>query len=290
MQILTTIPGMQTAVQNLRASASGSQEKATLGLVPTMGALHAGHLSLIAAAKRDCRHVAATIFVNPLQFAPAEDFAHYPRSFDEDCAQLESAGVDILFAPSPETMTPPDAVTFVDVPGLSDRLDGAFRPGHFRGVATIVAKLFHIIAPHCAYFGQKDAAQLAVLRAMVRDLNFPIQLIACPIIREPDGLAMSSRNRYLSPTDRTRAAILYQSLLCAAKLHAAGVHRAAALIDKLREHLTVDPALTIEYAAAVDPDTLLPIENTSQLTLLAVAAKIGNTRLIDNILLEARHV
>jgi len=187
-------------------------------------------------------------------------------------------------------MTPKDAVTFIDVPGISDRLDGAHRPGHFRGVATIVAKLFHIIAPHCAYFGQKDAAQLAVLRAMTRDLNFPIQLIACPIVRETDGLAMSSRNRYLSPTARARATILYQSLLCAAKLHAAGVHRATTLTAKIREHLAADPALIIEYAAAVDPDTLLPIENTSQLTLLAVAAKIGNTRLIDNILLEARHV
>jgi pantoate--beta-alanine ligase len=281
MRVLTTIPGMQTAAQHLRASGS-------LGLVPTMGALHAGHLSLITAAKRDCKHVAATIFVNPLQFSPTEDFAQYPRTFDEDCAQLEAAGVDILFAPSSEVLIPPGSTnTFVEVPGISDRLDGAFRPGHFRGVATIVAKLFHIIAPDRAYFGQKDAAQLAVLRAMVRDLNFPIQLIACPIIRESDGLALSSRNRYLSPTDRARATILYQSLLCAAKLHAAGEHRATALTAKMREHLAADPALTIQYAAAVDPNTLLPVENASQDTLLAVAAKIGNTRLIDNILLQS---
>jgi pantoate--beta-alanine ligase len=228
MQILTTIPEAQTAAQNLRATGS-------LGLVPTMGALHAGHLSLIAAAKRDCTHVAATIFVNPLQFAPTEDFTQYPRTFDEDCALLESAGVDILFAPSPEIMTPKDAVTFVEVPGLSDRLDGAH----------------------------------------------------CPIIRESDGLAMSSRNRYLSPTDRTRATILYQSLLCAAKLHAAGEHRATALIAKMREHLAADPALTIEYTAAVDPGTLLPVENASQPTLLAIAVKLGTTRLIDNILLQS---
>jgi pantoate--beta-alanine ligase len=290
MQILTTIPEAQTAAQQLRASARGSQEKAALGLVPTMGALHAGHLSLIAAARRDCKLVAASIFVNPLQFSPTEDFAQYPRTFDEDCAQLESAGVDILFAPSPDTMTPKGAVTFVEVPGISDRLDGAHRPGHFRGVATIVAKLFHIIAPGRAYFGQKDAAQLAVLRAMIHDLNFPIQLIACPIVREPDGLAMSSRNRYLSPTDRARAPILYQSLLCAAKLHAAGVHRATALTAKLREHLAAGSALTIEYAAAVDPNTLLPLDTTAQGALLAVAVKIGNTRLIDNILLEPVHV
>jgi pantoate--beta-alanine ligase len=280
MQIITTIPEAQTAAQTLRANGS-------LGLVPTLGALHAGHLSLVTAAKRDCTHVAATIFVNPLQFGPNEDFTRYPRTFDEDCALLESAGVDILFAPSTEAMTPKDAVTFVEVPSISDRLDGAHRPGHFRGVATIVAKLFHILAPHRAYFGQKDAAQLAVLRTMTRDLNFPIELIACPIIREPDGLALSSRNRYLSPEDRTRATILYQSLLCAAKLHAAGIHRASALTAKLREHLAADPALAIEYAAAVDPNTLLPVESTSQGALLAVAAKFGDTRLIDNILLQS---
>lgn len=282
MQIITTIPEVQTATQTLRASG-------TLGLVPTMGALHAGHLSLIAAAKRDCTHVAASIFVNPLQFGPNEDFTRYPRTFDADYALLESAGVDILFAPAAEAMTPKDATTFVEVPGISDRLDGAHRPGHFRGVATIVAKLFHILAPHRAYFGQKDAAQLAVLRAMTRDLNFPIELIACPIIREPDGLALSSRNRYLSQADRTRATILYQSLLCAAKLHASGIHRAEALIAKLREHLAADPALAIEYTAVVDPDTLLPVESTTQGALLAVAAKFGTTRLIDNFLLEATH-
>ncbi len=256
-----------------------------------MGALHAGHLSLVAAAKRDCTHVAASIFVNPLQFAPSEDFAQYPRTFESDCAQLEAAGVDLLFAPSSEVMVPSGgANTFVEVPGISDRLDGAFRPGHFRGVATIVAKLFHILGPDRAYFGQKDAAQLAVLRAMVRDQNFPVELIACPIVREPDGLAMSSRNRYLSPEDRSRAAILYQSLLCAAGLHTSGEIRAAALIAKMRQHLAADSALAVEYAAVVDPDTLLPVDDLSHGALLAVAAKLGNTRLIDNLLLEPAHV
>jgi pantoate--beta-alanine ligase len=282
MQIITTIPEAQTAAQNLRARGS-------LGLVPTMGALHAGHLSLIAAAKRDCTHVATSIFVNPLQFGPNEDFTRYPRTFDEDCTQLESAGVDLLFAPTAEVMTPKDAVTFVDIPGISDRLDGAHRPGHFRGVATIVAKLFHILAPHRAYFGQKDAAQLAILRAMVRDLNFPIELIACPIIREPDGLALSSRNRYLSAPDRTRATILHRALNAAALLHAKGRHSTAQLITEARHIIARDHNIHIEYVAAVDPNTLLPLDSTSQGALLAVAAKFGATRLIDNILLEAHH-
>jgi pantoate--beta-alanine ligase len=290
MQIITTIAETKTAIRELRNSACGTYKKAALGFVPTMGALHAGHLSLIAAAKHDCAHVAASIFVNPLQFGAGEDFAHYPRTFDEDCAQLASAGVDLLFAPSSEEMYPSHGTnTFVEVPGISDRLDGAHRPGHFRGVATIVAKLFHILAPDRAYFGQKDAAQLAILRAMVRDLNFPIEIIACPIVREPDGLALSSRNRYLSANDRRRAIILYQSLLCAAKLHATGEHRATALTNKLRQHLAADPALAIEYAAAADPDTLLPIETSAHGALLAIAAKIGKTRLIDNILLEPAH-
>ncbi len=283
MQIITTIPEAHTAAQNLRARGS-------LGLVPTMGALHAGHLSLVAAAKRDCPLVAATIFVNPLQFGPNEDFAKYPRTFDDDCAQLEAAGVDLLFAPSSEAMVPTGgANTFVEVPGISDRLDGAFRPGHFRGVATIVAKLFHILGPDRAYFGQKDAAQLAVLRAMVRDQNFPVELVACPIVREPDGLALSSRNRYLSPEDRSRAVILHQSLLCAAKLHESGERRATALIAKMRQHLSADSTLAPEYAAVVDPYTLLPVDDVSRGALLAVAARFSGTRLIDNLLLEPSH-
>jgi pantoate--beta-alanine ligase len=288
MRIVTTIAETRNAVRELRRSACGSHENALLGLVPTMGALHAGHLSLVAAARRDCAHVAASIFVNPLQFGPSEDFAQYPRAFDADCAQLEAAGVDLLFAPSSEVMVPSGGTNaFVEVPGISDRLDGAFRPGHFRGVATIVAKLFHIIGPDRAYFGQKDAAQLAVLRSMLRDLNLPVELIACPIVREPDGLAMSSRNRYLSPEDRSRAIILYQSLLCAAKLHAGGEDRAAALTAKMRQHLAADSALAIEYAAVVDPDTLLPVEDVSHGALLAVAAKLSGTRLIDNLLLHS---
>ena len=186
-----------------------------------MGALHAGHLSLVRAARAECTHVSATIFVNPTQFAPGEDFSRYPRTFAADRALLEAEGVDLLFAPSAEEMYPPGATTSVLVDELSDRLDGASRPGHFRGVATVVAKLFHILGPDRAYFGQKDAAQVAVLRRMVRDLNFPLELVVCPTVREPDGLAMSSRNRYLSPHDRADARVLYQALEAGARVRIA---------------------------------------------------------------------
>jgi pantoate--beta-alanine ligase len=254
-----------------------------------MGALHAGHLSLIDAAKRDCAHVAATIFVNPLQFGPSEDFSRYPRTFDADCAALTAAGVDILFAPTAETLIPAGATTFIEVAGISDRLDGAHRPGHFRGVATIVAKLFHIAAPHRAYFGQKDAAQLAVLRAMVRDLNFPVQIVACPIVREPDGLALSSRNRYLTAEQRSRATILHRSLAVAADLHTQGERNSQALTATMMQMLASEPTVIVEYAAVVDPDTLLPLSDTTNGALIAVAAHFGETRLIDNQLIGAVH-
>jgi pantoate--beta-alanine ligase len=282
MRIITAIAGMQAAARELRRGG-------TLALVPTMGALHAGHLSLIDAAKRDCAHVAATIFVNPLQFGPSEDFNRYPRTFDADCAALTAAGVDILFAPSAETLTPAGATTFIEVAGISDRLDGAHRPGHFRGVATIVAKLFHIVAPDRAYFGQKDAAQLAVLRAMVRDLNFPVELVACPIVREPDGLALSSRNRYLTAEQRSRATILHRSLAAAADLHTQGERNSQALITTMMQMLASEPTVIVEYAAVVDPGTLLPLSDTTGGALIAVAARLGETRLIDNQLIGALH-
>jgi pantoate--beta-alanine ligase len=278
MEILTSIAEMQIAARELRRGG-------TLALVPTMGALHAGHLSLIAAAKRDCTHVAATIFVNPLQFGPNEDFNRYPRTFEADCAALTAAGVDILFAPSAEMMIPDGATTFVEVGGISDRLDGAHRPGHFRGVATIVAKLFHIIEPDRAYFGQKDAAQLAVLRAMVHDLNFFVEIVACPIVREPDGLALSSRNRYLTTEQRIRATILHRSLDAAADLHAHGERNSQVLTATMQQMLASEPTVIVEYAAVVDPDTLLPLADTTGSALLAVAARLGETRLIDNHLL-----
>jgi pantoate--beta-alanine ligase len=282
MRIITAIAEMQSAAHELRRSG-------TLALVPTMGALHAGHLSLIDAAKRDCAHVAASIFVNPLQFGPNEDFNRYPRTFEADCAALTAAGVDILFAPSAETLIPDGATTFVEVGGISDRLDGAHRLGHFRGVATIVAKLFHIVAPDCAYFGQKDAAQLAVLRAMVRDLNFPVELVACPIVREPDGLALSSRNRYLTAEQRIRATILHRSLDAAADLHARGERNSQALIATMLRIFATEPTVVVEYVALVDPDTLLPLSDTTSGALIAVAARLGETRLIDNHLIGEDH-
>jgi pantoate--beta-alanine ligase len=279
MQILTTVREMQQACRDLRRTS-------TLGLVPTMGALHDGHLSLVRRALAECDAVAATIFVNPTQFAPGEDYATYPRTFEEDCAKLEAAGTTLLFAPGPQEMYPSGATTFVEVPGVGDRLDGASRSGHFRGVATVVAKLFHIAGPDRAYFGQKDAAQVAVLRAMVRDLNFPVRLVACPIVREKDGLAMSSRNRNLSPQNRQRALVLHRALQAACELVEAGETNADALRSALLETFASEEGVRLDYAAVVDPATLLPVEDTAKGALIAVAAWVGSTRLIDNILTE----
>jgi pantoate--beta-alanine ligase len=199
MIVCTTIPDVRAACHNARASSTRPSLAPGLGLVPTMGALHEGHLSLVRAAKNRRRVVAASIFVNPTQFGPTEDFSKYPRQFDRDRRLLENEGVDILFAPAIDEIYPDPAVTWVVVEGLSDKLDGRSRPGHFRGVTTIVAKLFNIVEPDAAFFGQKDAAQLAIIQRMVQDLNFPVEIVACPIVREPDGLAMSSRNAYLNP-------------------------------------------------------------------------------------------
>jgi pantoate--beta-alanine ligase len=250
-----------------------------------MGALHAGHLSLVSAARAECDLVAASIFVNPTQFAPGEDYEAYPRTFDEDCRKLESAGVHLLFAPSAADIYPPGNTTFIDPGNIALRLDGASRPGHFRGVATIVARLFHIVAPDRAYFGQKDAAQVAVLRHVVRDLNLPVHVAVCPVVREPDGLAMSSRNRYLSPAEHSRALILSRALTAAESLARTGEASAVTLRAAMLTVFATDPETRLDYAAIVDPDTLLPIANTSRGALLAVAAFIGNTRLIDNLLL-----
>jgi len=258
-----------------------------------MGALHAGHLSLVTAARAQCDLVAASIFVNPVQFGPGEDFTRYPRTFDADCAQLESAGVDVLFAPSAETMYPSGNATSVDPGPIAERLDGASRPGHFRGVATIVTRLFSIIQPDRAYFGQKDAAQVAVLRHVTRDLNLPVELAVCPIVREADGLAMSSRNRYLSPAERTRARVLHRALQAAESLAATGETSAEMLQASLINALDLpDPVpeaqavpVRLDYAAVVDPNTLLPVNDTSGGALVAVAAFVGSARLIDNILL-----
>jgi pantoate--beta-alanine ligase len=293
MLICRTPAEMHAACRDLRAAIP--MQARTLGLVPTMGALHLGHLSLVSTALNQNDAVAVSIFVNPTQFGPNEDFESYPRTFDDDCRKLESAGIHLLFAPSAADMVPPGNTTFVDPGPIATRLDGASRPGHFRGVATIVARLFSIVAPDRAYFGQKDAAQVAVLRHIVRDLNLPVSLVVCPIVREPDGLALSSRNRYLTSAERTRALILSRALTAAGDLAAHGETSAETLrAAMLSVFSAADPdsnlnavSVRLDYAAVVDPDTLLPIADTSRGALLAVAAHIGTTRLIDNLLLPA---
>jgi pantoate--beta-alanine ligase len=264
-----------------RARALGKR----LGLVPTMGALHEGHLSLVRAARAQCDAVAVSIFVNPTQFGPTEDLDKYPRTFERDCQLLKKEGVAIVFAPSAEEMYPQGEVTWVVVEGLSEMLDGRSRPGHFRGVTTVVSKLFHIVEPDAAFFGQKDAAQLAVIRRMVRDLNFPVDIVACPIIREPDGLAMSSRNAYLKPDERLRALALQRSLRRVQEEFGAGERNASRLIAAATEVFAQEPQVRLDYLEIVDPDTLEAIERITGKTLVAVAAYVGTTRLIDNVIL-----
>jgi len=281
-RICRTPASMNAACRDLRKGGR------TLGLVPTMGALHEGHMSLVTAAKTDCDAVAVSIFVNPAQFSPNEDYAAYPRTFEEDCRKLEQAGVDLVFAPAAEEMWPVVNTTFVEPGEIATRLDGASRPGHFRGVATIVARLFNIVQPDRAYFGQKDAAQIAVLRHIVRDLNFSVHLIVCPIVREPDGLAMSSRNRYLSTPQRERALVLHQALAAAEKLATSGELSAEVIRHRLQTSLAAASDVRPDYVAVVDPDTLLPVQDVSAGALVAVAAWVGTTRLIDNLVLPPR--
>jgi pantoate--beta-alanine ligase len=278
MRIVKSVTEMQRAYRELHAAGS------VLGFVPTMGALHEGHLSLVRRAKAECTVVVASIFVNPLQFAPGEDFAQYPRTFDEDCAKLKAEGVEILFAPESEGMYPDGAVTTVTVSGIGDRLDGASRPGHFTGVATVVAKLFHLVGPSRAYFGQKDAAQLAVLRQMVRDLNFDVDVVGCPIVRDPDGLALSSRNKYLSATERRDALTLHKTLLQMEQMIAGGERISASLVHRGMETLQNVTEVQVDYLAVVDATSLLPVTSAVAGSLVAVAAYVGKTRLIDNFL------
>jgi pantoate--beta-alanine ligase len=279
MQILTTVAGMRAAARQARASGK------SLGLIPTMGALHEGHASLLRAAAQKCGAVAASIFVNPTQFGPSEDFSRYPRSLERDCEMLRREGADFLFAPLPEEIYPKGFSTYVTVEGLSERLDGRSRPGHFRGVTTVVAKLFDIVQPDFAFFGQKDAAQHAVIRQMTRDLNLPVNVMVCPIVREPDGLAMSSRNAYLSPSDRRSAAILSQCLQEIERTHRQGERASSKLISAGYQILQREPAVRLDYLEIVDPDTLLAKDTSSGQALVAIAAFVGNTRLIDNLLL-----
>lgn len=280
MNICRTVQEVRSASR--RARMAGKK----VGFVPTMGALHEGHLSLVRAAKKQSEVVFVSIFVNPTQFGPHEDFSKYPRMFERDCELLQSEGVDVLFAPAVDEMYPKGAITFVTVEGLSDKLDGVSRPGHFRGVTTVVSKLFNIIEPHLAFFGQKDAAQVAIVGRMVRDLKSPVEVVVCPIVREPDGLAMSSRNAYLNPAERKQALILRKSLLCAEELFRTGEHRADQLVQAAQRIFAQDASVRLDYFQIVDPDTLEPLDSISGRALVAVAAYVGNTRLIDNTILS----
>lgn len=275
-------------IRDMRAASRAARRTGLrLGLVPTMGALHEGHLSLIRAAKASCQVVAASIFVNPTQFGPNEDLAKYPRPLERDRELLEKEGVDLLFAPPVDEMYPNGTPTWVTVEDLSDKLDGRSRPGHFRGVTTIVTKLFHAVEPDAAFFGQKDAAQAAIIRRMVRDLNFPVEIVICPIVREPDGLAMSSRNIYLDLQQRKQALVLQRSLMQVKQMDGAGEYNAARLIVAAKEVFVTEPAVRLDYFEIVDPDSLDPVNDVSKGALVAVAAFVGTTRLIDNILLLA---
>lgn len=279
MQPIETIAEMKTACRAV------TRPGKTLGFVPTMGALHQGHLSLVRAAKAGCDVTAVSIFVNPLQFGPSEDFAKYPRTPERDLAMLRQLGVDMVFMPSAAEMYPPGAQTFVDVSDIGRKLDGGSRPGHFRGVTTVVCKLFEIVRPDRAYFGQKDAAQAALLRKMVRDLDMDVQVIVCPIVREADGLAMSSRNLYLSGEQRQQARVLNRSLRKVKSAVDAGERDAGRLTEIGVKVVAAEPAARLDYFAIVDPDTLQPVDRVSSGTLVAVAAWLGATRLIDNMLL-----
>ena len=256
-----------------------------VGLVPTMGYLHDGHLSLVRRAREECDHVIVSIFVNPTQFGPKEDLSKYPRDLDRDLSLLEPLGVDLVWMPTEEVMYPPGYQTWVEVEAVTRPLEGAVRPGHFRGVTTVVAKLFNAVQPHNAYFGQKDAQQAAVIRQMTRDLNFPLEIVVCPIVREPDGLAMSSRNVYLDPEPRQAATVLYRSLSAAKEAYEDGVRDAETLRRIMEDILASEPLAQMQYVSCADYDTLEELEIVSGKALLSMAVFLGKTRLIDNIVL-----
>jgi pantoate--beta-alanine ligase len=256
-----------------------------LGLVPTMGYLHEGHLSLVRRAKAECKYVAVSIFVNPTQFGPNEDLSNYPRDLERDLHLLEDAGVDLVWTPAPEDMYPQGYQTWVEVGQMTLPLEGAQRPGHFRGVTTVVAKLFNAVGPAKAYFGQKDAQQAAVIRQMTRDLNFPIEIVVCPIVREPDGLALSSRNVYLDPQERKAATVLHRALTAARALYDKGERDAGKLRQAMQDILAAEPLARMQYVSCADYDTLQELETVTGKTLLSIAVFIGKTRLIDNFVL-----
>ena len=257
-----------------------------VGLVPTMGYLHEGHLSLVRRARQDCDHVVVSIFVNPAQFGPREDLSKYPRDLDRDLSLLGPLGVDLIWMPTNEIMYPPNYQTWVEVEEITRLLEGAMRPGHFRGVTTVVAKLFNAVQPHKAYFGQKDAQQAAVIRQMTRDLSYPIEIVVCPIVREPDGLAMSSRNVYLDPEQRKAATVLSRALRAAQELYETGERDAETLREKMKEVLVGEPLANVQYVSCADYDTLEELDAVTGKALLSMAVFVGKTRLIDNVILE----
>lgn len=275
MHTIITLPDLRSA----RLSFSG-----TVGLVPTMGYLHQGHLSLIRRAREECNHVVVSIFVNPTQFGPKEDLARYPRDIERD-SNLIQAYTDLLWMPTAEIMYPQGYQTWVEVEAMTRPLEGAMRPGHFRGVTTVVAKLFIAVQPHRAYFGQKDAQQAAVIRQMTRDLNFPIEIVVSPTTREPDGLAMSSRNVYLDPEQRKAATVLYRALNAANDAYESGERDAETLRQIMRDMLAAEPLAQMQYVSCADYDTLEELDVIKRKALLSMAVFIGKTRLIDNLVL-----
>jgi pantoate--beta-alanine ligase len=278
MQIITTISEMQSLAESLR------KQGRSIGFVPTMGFLHEGHLSLMRQARQECETVVVSIFVNPTQFGPHEDFERYPRDEKGDREKCESAGVDILFMPSAAEMYPEKPSVFVAVEGIADILEGAARPGHFRGVATVVSKLFHIVKPHTAYFGQKDYQQCAVIRRMVKGLNLDVKIAMLPTVREQDGLALSSRNSYLTPEERRAAAAIYRALTAAEKLVRSGVREPEKLKNKMQAVLREERGVSIDYCEVADPESLVPCEVVQKSVVILVAVRLGRARLIDNIL------
>lgn len=278
---------MQSVSDFLELRAARARLSKPTALVPTMGYLHEGHLSLVRAARADCASVVVSIFVNPTQFSPTEDLAAYPRDLERDLALLESEGVDLVWMPTAESMYPNGYQTWVSVDEMTLPLEGAMRPGHFRGVTSVVAKLFNAVQPDRAYFGQKDAQQALVIQQMVRDLNFPLQVVICPIVREPDGLAMSSRNTYLDPQQRQAATVLWRALNAAHTAYRSGEKSGECLRQVMADTINAEPLARLQYVSCADPQTLQEIEGGIQgRALLSMAVFVGKTRLIDNILLE----
>ena len=280
MEIIRTIAWMKEYARGARA------EDRVIGLVPTMGALHEGHTALVARARKECSRVVASVFVNPKQFGPKEDYKKYPRDLEKDAKTLGDVGVDVLFAPDVADVYPDGFRTYVNVEGISERLEGRSRPGHFRGVSTVVLKLFEIVQPHFAYFGRKDAQQVRIIGEMARDLNLEMEIVICPVVREPDGLALSSRNAYLNAEERKASTVLHRALVTVRNELSMGVHDAMQLQTVMRRIIEAEPLATVDYAEIVSADTFEPVVRVARPSYAVLAVHIGKTRLIDNLLIE----